>query len=86
MSDYYSPRDPARTSQKAGYPDYSYAGSTSTWLWVGIVLVAIVALIALGVSGGSDNGQVTTDGVVAPEATLAVPDATVTETVPAPIE
>ena len=73
MSDYYSHRDPTRPGHKPGYPDYADTGSGGTWLWVGIVLVAIVALIGAGLAGG---GGETTEGGAAVEAVPATPETT----------
>ncbi len=58
MADYYSHNDPRRKGNDQ-YLDYD-TGSGAKWIWAGIVLVAFIALIALGSSG---SGPVATDGV-----------------------
>lgn len=78
MADYYSHNDSRRKNTDLDYD----TGSNAKWLWAGIVLVAVVALIALGSSGG---GNVATDGApaavgdttteMAPAAPLATDDA-----------
>ena len=73
MSDYYSHRDHSQTGRKQGYTDYADTGSGSKWLWVGIILVAIVALFGVGLSGA---------GTAVDEASPAVQPAT-TEAAPA---
>ncbi len=50
MADYYSHNDPRRKGNDQ-YLDYD-TGSGAKWIWAGIVLVAFIALIALGSSGG----------------------------------
>ena len=60
MADYYSHNDPRRKGNDQ-YLDYD-TGSNAKWIWAGIVLVAVVALIAIGSSGG---GTVTSDGAPA---------------------
>ena len=50
MADYYSHNDPRRKGNDQ-YLDYE-TGSGAKWIWAGIVLVAFVALIALGSTGG----------------------------------
>ncbi|MBT8416275.1 MAG: hypothetical protein KJO42_02455 [Silicimonas sp.] len=82
MSDYYSHRDQARPGHRSGYPDYAETGTGGTWLWVAIVLVALVALIGAGLAGGGGENT-TQDGAVAIEAAPAVPDATATPAAPA---
>lgn len=72
MADYYSHNDPRRKTSDQ-YLDYD-TGSNAKWIWAAIVLVAVVALIAIGSSGG---GNVATDGAPA-----AVGD-TATEMAPA---
>lgn len=82
MSDYYSHRDQARPGHRAGYPDYADTGTGGTWLWVAIVLVAIVALIGAGLagSGGSETSPggaaLETAPAVAPETAEPAPVAT----------
>lgn len=66
MSDYYSHRDRAQPGHKPGYTDYAGGKPGGAWLWGGIVLVAVVALIGLGLSGGGTPS----DG----SATVAAPD------------
>ena len=55
MSDYYTQRDQDRPGHRAGYPDYAKTGSVGTWVWVAVLLVAIVALVGLGVATGGDE-------------------------------
>ncbi|MCG6885246.1 MAG: hypothetical protein LJE62_15970 [Silicimonas sp.] len=50
MADYYSHNDPRRKGNEQ-YLDYD-TGSGAKWIWGGIVLVAIFALLALGSTGG----------------------------------
>ena len=71
MADYYSHNDPKRKTNDQ-YLDYD-TGSNAKWIWAAIVLVAVVALIAIGSSGGN----VATDG------TPAVVDGQATEMAPA---
>ena len=74
MADYYSHNDPRRKGNDQ-YLDYE-TGSGAKWIWAIIVLIAFVALIALGSSGGAP-----TDGaapVAAPQAE-SPPAAPVTE-------
>ena len=54
MADYYSHRDPRGQKGDAYYLDYE-ASSGVGWIWAVIVLVAVVALISLGASGGSES-------------------------------
>lgn len=80
MSDYYSHRDQARPGHRAGYPDYANTGAVGTWVWVAILLVAIVALVGLGVATG--GGETSPEGA-AIEAAPALPDAPVAPGLPA---
>ena len=80
MSDYYSHRDQARPGHRAGYPDYADTGGTGTWIWVPILLVAIVALVGLGVATGGGD---TPSESAAIEAAPALPDAPVAPWLPA---
>ena len=50
MSDQYSYNDPTRRGEHRGAMDYGT--SSSNWIWALIVLVALVALIAIGSSSG----------------------------------
>ncbi len=83
MADYYSHNDPRRKGNDR-YLDYD-TGSNAKWLWAGIVLVAVVALIAIGSSG---TGTVTSDGApaaIGDQATGTTPagtDAPALETAP----
>lgn len=65
MSDYYSHKDRHRT----GTPDYydNVGSGGATWLWVGILLFALVALLAAVFSGGG-TGDGTETGPAAIEA------------------
>lgn len=80
MSDYYSHRDQARQEHRHGYPDYATEGSGGTWLWAAIALVALVALIGAGMSGG--GGNTPAEGAVI-EAAPAPADPAATPVVPA---
>ncbi len=58
MSDYHSQRPPpGRSTMEYG------TGSSASWIWALIILVALVALVAIGSSGGVDDG--TGDGSAA---------------------
>lgn len=61
MSDFYSThRDRAQPGHRPGYSDYAGASGGSGWIWGGILLVAVIALLALMSSGGgtpSADGQ-----------------------------
>lgn len=79
MSDYYSHRDRVRPGHRDGYTDYAAQGTGATWIWVAIVLVAFVALIGAGLSGGGGEGV--SEGA-AIEAVPAAPEATPTPAAP----
>ena len=81
MSDYYSHRDQARPGHRAGYPDYADTGTGGTWLWVAIVLVAIVALIGAGLAGG--GSETSPEGAGLEAAPAVAPDASAAPAVPA---
>lgn len=89
MADYYSHRDPRQKGDK--YLDYD-TGSGAGWIWAIVVLVAFVALIALGTSGGVVDGTATdgtapaaTDSLAPPaDNTMAPPPAADTSTPEAP--
>lgn len=72
MADYYSHNDPRRKANEQ-YLDYDTGGSAK-WIWAVIVLIAFVALIVLGSSGGAP-----TDGA----APVAVPQADTAPAAPA---
>lgn len=81
MSDYYSHRDQARPGHRPGYTDYADTGTGGAWLWIGIVLVAIVALIGAMFAGGGtetspDGAAIETAPAVAPDTTAPAPVAT----------
>jgi hypothetical protein len=80
MSDYYSHRDQARPGHRAGYPDYAATGSRGAWLWVAIVLVAIVALLGIGLAGGGGDTSQESVGI---EAAPALPDTSAAPVPPA---
>ena len=79
MADYYSHRDPRQKGDQ--YLDYE-TGSGLGWIWAIVVLVAFVALIALGVSGGGDG--TTADGATAAGADATAPVAADSSTIEAP--
>lgn len=73
MSDYYSQQD--RHSRNT--PDYydNVGGGSGAWLWIGIALFALVALIAAIFSGGVEDGTgaAATTGAEAPATVLETP-------------
>ena len=78
MSDYYSHNDPKR---RDAYQRMDYdTGSGSGWIWGGILAVALIALIALGMSGGGDGTGIDPTGADAP---AAVEQGAATEAAPA---
>lgn len=78
MADYYSQHDPRRG---AGRSDLDYeTGSAGRWIWAALILVAVVALIALGSIGAGDSDN-------AGNVPAANPDSAAGETVaPVPAE
>ena len=67
MSDYYSYRDPQKPGQQHSL-DYD-TGTGSGWIWAIVVLVALVALVAVGFSGGPvEEGTATPATQAAPVA------------------
>ena len=74
MADYYSHNDPRRKGNDQ-YLDYDTGGSAK-WIWAAIFLVAFIALITLGSSGGAPVADGTAPGAETP------PTATI-ETAPA---
>ena len=50
MADYYSHNDPRRKGSDP-YLDYD-TGSGAKWIWAAIALVAVIALLTLGSTGG----------------------------------
>lgn len=76
MADYYSHNDPRRKGNDQ-YLDYD-TGNGAKWIWAAIVLIAFVALIALGSSGGAP----VTDGTSPAAEVEGAPAATI-ETAPA---
>lgn len=66
MADYYSHRDP-RNKKDQQYLDYNTGGGAG-WVWAGVILVAIVALIALGSTGGGETEATGTSPAAAVEA------------------
>lgn len=63
MADYYSHNDPHRRQANLDYE----TGSGSGWIWGGILAVAIIGLVALGMSGSSEGtGTETAVGTEAP--------------------
>lgn len=71
MADYYSHNDPRKKGNQQ-YLDYD-TGSGAKWIWAVIVLIAFVALIALGSSGGAPTGEGA--AVAIPETAPAAPAA-----------
>ncbi len=69
MSDYYSHQDRHRQNQTNDYYDSVGSGGT-VWLWVGIFLFALVALLAAVFSGG---GEGTAPEGAAPAAAIETP-------------
>lgn len=74
MSDYHSQRPP----EGRGAMDYG-SGSGASWIWALIILVALVALVAIGSSGGVDDG--TGDGVGAAPPAVPATEAPATQTI-----
>ena len=60
MSDYYSHRTPKGTNGSPGAMDYDTGGGAS-WIWAILIIVALVALIAIGSSGGVSDGTASGD-------------------------
>lgn len=52
MADYYSHRDPRKKGDQ--YLDYD-TGSGAGWIWAVIVVLAFIALLVLGTSGGNEG-------------------------------
>lgn len=72
MADYYSHNDPRRKGNEQ-YLDYD-TGSGGKWIWAVIILVAFVALIALGSTGSGPVPDGAAPTVAAePQAAPAVP-------------
>ena len=71
MSDYYSQND-RHTRSTPDYYDNVGSGGMG-WLWAGIALFAVVALIAAIFSGGGGDGTATTTGAEAPATGLETP-------------
>lgn len=81
MSDYYSQRDQAPPGHRTGYPDYADTRTGGAWLWVAIVLVALVALIGAGLAGG--GSETSQDGAAIDAAPTAPPDTSAAPVLPA---
>jgi hypothetical protein len=71
MADFYSQNDPKRRGAEQRF-DYD-TSSGNGWIWGGILAVALVALIALGMSGGG-TGPATGTDAAAPAETGSIQD------------
>lgn len=81
MADYYSHNDPRR---KQGDQYLDYNTGSSGWVWGGILAVAVIALIMLGLFAGGDGATgVESAAPAAAETPAAIAPATDGAAVPA---